>query len=100
MPSAEIVAAGSTTDAKLAIAVAAVDDRFEPACVVLDEPIRLSIVVRNGGRHPHNLTMVEGPRVAVDAGQVAILETEVDSDGARFTCTIHPGMDGELRVDS
>ena len=100
MPAADTVAVRSTTEASLAIAVAAVDDRFEPACVVLDQPGPLSIVVRNDGRHPHNLTMAEGPRVSVDAGQVAILETEVNADGARYTCTIHPGMDGELRIGS
>jgi plastocyanin len=94
----EIVAAGSATDAKLRIAIAAVDDRFDPPCVALDEPGPVSIVVRNDGRHPHNFTLPKGPRASVDAGQVAILETVVDAGGVRYTCTIHPGMDGQLRV--
>ena len=98
MPSADVVADVGAGDAENAIAVAAVDDRFEPACIVVDVPGAITLVVRNAGRHPHNLTMAGGDRVSVDAGQVAILTTSVAEGGARYTCTIHEGMDGELRV--
>ena len=81
-----------------AIAIAAVDDRFDPACVELAEAGPVTLVVRNDGRHPHNLTLPDGGAVSVDAGQVAILATTVPAGGVRYTCTIHPGMDGELRA--
>jgi plastocyanin len=81
-----------------AIAVAAADDRFEPACVEIAGPGALRLVVRNDGGHPHNLTLPDGSSIAVDAGQVAILDTTVAAGRLQFTCTIHPGMDGELRV--
>lgn len=77
--------------------MATVDDRFEPSCVELDQG-PLTIVVRNEGRHPHNLTLPDGTSVAVHAGQVAFLDTMVGHGGVSFTCTIHPGMDGELRA--
>ena len=78
-----------------AIAIAAVDDRFEPGCVEVERG-PMTILVRNDGRHPHNLTLPDGDSVAVDAGQVGILDIVVADDGLRYTCTIHPGMDGEL----
>ena len=91
----DVVAAGELGRAGTAIAVAAVDDRFEPGCVEVERgPV--TIVVRNEGRHPHNLTMPDGASVSVDAGQVAFLDTSVTAGRVRYTCTIHPGMDGEL----
>ena len=86
------------SDATTAVAIAARDDRFEPDCIELDAPGPVTIVLRNEGRHPHNLILSARDRVAVDAGQVAILEAVVESTGMQFTCTIHPGMDGEIRV--
>jgi plastocyanin len=53
--------------------------------------------VRNEGAHPHNLTIGDR-RVAVDAGQVGILDVEVTADEVAFVCTLHEGMIGELRV--
>jgi plastocyanin len=82
----------------VSVAIAALDDRFEPACIEVDQPGRLNIVVRNDGRHPHNLTVDEGSAAAVDAGQVAILGIQVSDAGVRYVCTIHPGMVGEIRV--
>ena len=82
--------------ASVAVAIAARDDRFEPRCVELPAG-HATLVVRNEGRHPHNLTLPNGDSIAIDAGQVAFLETTVDAD-LRYTCTIHPGMDGELRI--
>lgn len=79
------------------IALAAVDDRFEPSCVEL-EPGVVMLVVRNDGRHPHNIRLPDGTGIAVDAGQVALLEATVGSGGLRYACTIHAGMEGELRA--
>lgn len=101
IPAAEVTAdlgggtgrAGDTT----AIALAALDDRFAPPCV--DVPAGpVTLVIRNEGHHPHNVTTADGGSVAVDAGQVAILELSVESD-MPYTCTIHPGMKGELRIE-
>lgn len=93
----DVTAAVGTSAVATAVAIAAVDDRFEPRCIEV-EPGQLTIVVRNDGRHPHNLALPDGASVAVDAGQVAILEATVPDAGLRYTCTIHPGMDGELKV--
>ena len=94
---ADVVADSGLGATGTAIAMAAVDDRFEPGCIEVERGL-VTIVVRNEGRHPHNLTMPDGASVSVDAGQVALLDTAVTAGGVRYTCTIHPGMDGELRT--
>ena len=58
----------------------------------------MTLVVRNAGGHPHDLTLPDGGHVSVDAGQVGFLTTTVGRNGVEFVCTIHPGMAGELRV--
>lgn len=80
------------------IAIAAIDDRFDPGCVELGSPGNVRLVVRNDGRHPHNLSVGDAHRVSLDAGQVGILDVDVPTGGLRYVCTIHPGMEGELRV--
>lgn len=88
---------GSTsTGATLALVTQ--DDRFEPACIELDAAGPVTLVVRNDGRHPHDLTFDEGRRVSVDAGQVGLLELDIRDGRTPYVCTIHPGMDGEIRV--
>jgi plastocyanin len=88
---------GSTSGIAIAIAIAARDDWFEPSCVDVPSDATVTLVVRNAGRHPHNLTLADGAAVAVDAGQVAFLNTAISGDAVPFVCTIHPGMEGELR---
>lgn len=76
------------------------DDRFDPACLEVPARSSVTLVVRNGGHHPHNLTL-SGPgpdHVSVDAGQVAFLPVSVGTADVAFRCTIHPGMRGVLRV--
>ena len=82
------------------IAVAARDDRFDPSCIELDAPGNVTLVVRNAGGHPHDLTLPRGDHVSVDAGQVGFLDVAIGIDGTTFVCTIHSGMDGEIRVAS
>lgn len=78
------------------LAVAARDDRFDPACITTDAS-QVTIVLRNEGGHPHNLQLDDGRRISVDAGQVAVLDdVEVTVGGTTFVCTLHPGMTGEL----
>lgn len=86
--------------ARVAIALDAADDRFEPRCIVVAEGGEATLVVRNSGRHPHNLTLPDGQRVGVDAGQVAFLNAPLDQLPLRFVCTIHPRMEGEIRAAS
>ena len=97
MAAADVAADGGSHVDGTAIAVAAADDRFEPSCIEVERGA-VTIVVRNEGRHPHNLTLPDGASVAVDAGQVAFLDVAVPDEGIRYTCTIHPGMDGELKA--
>ena len=94
---AEDVTVHLGTDGGTAIAVAAADDRFVPSCIELPAPGDVTLVVRNDGRHPHNATIGDAG-VAVDAAQVAFLETEVAAGGAELVCTIHPGMTAQLVV--
>ena len=82
------------------IAVAARDDRFDPSCIELHEPGNVTLVVRNAGGHPHDLTLPGGEHVSVDAGQVGFLQVAIGPNGITFVCTIHPGMEGEIRVAS
>lgn len=82
------------------LGIAARDDRFDPSCIELGEPSTVTLVVRNAGGHPHDLTLSGGEHVSVDAGQVGFLDVVVGPDGLRFVCTIHPGMDGTIRVSS
>jgi plastocyanin len=84
--------------AVVAIAVDAADDHFEPGCIVVAEGGEGTLVVRNSGRHPHNLTLPGGLRVGVDSGQVAFLNVPLTDLPQRFVCTIHPGMEGEIRA--
>ena len=79
-------------------AIAARDDRFDPPCIELDRPGTITLVVRNAGRHPHDLTLPGGTHVSVDAGQVGFLDVVIGPSGVDFVCTIHPGMEGEIRV--
>jgi plastocyanin len=84
-----------------AVAIAARDDRFDPPCVVVGVGRTVTLVVRNDGRHPHNLVLDAGDgsaRVAVDAGQVGFVEARIGDRDVDFRCTIHPGMEGVLRV--
>lgn len=87
-----------STSTRTTLAIATHDDRFEPACIELDAVGPVTLVVRNIGRHPHNLTLEEGPSVSVDAGQVGLLELDIGDGRTPYVCTIHPGMDGEIRV--
>ncbi len=84
-----------------AVAVAAVDDAFAPACIVVDAGTdgAITVVVRNDGRRPHTFTIADQDvDVHVDAGQVAIVAVAVTSGEIPFVCTIHPGMAGRLRT--
>jgi plastocyanin len=82
-------------------AIVARDDHFDPVCVAVAPGSTVTLVVRNAGHHPHNLTLADESRahVAVDAGQAGFVTATVGSADVRFSCTIHPGMSGVLRVD-
>ena len=82
------------------LAIAARDDRFDPSCIELDHPGTITLVLRNAGGHPHDLTLPGGEHVSVDAGQVGFLEVAIGPAGVTFACTIHAGMEGEIRVAS
>jgi plastocyanin len=80
--------------------ITARDDHFDPAWVGAAPGSTVRLVVRNAGHHPHNLTLGDGSgaHVAVDRGQAAFLTAVVGTTDTAFTCTIHPGMRGVLRV--
>jgi plastocyanin len=80
------------------LTVTARDDRFDPACIDAAGEGEISLVVRNDGRHPHNLTLADGESVSVDSTQVAFITARVGSEGVDYVCTIHPGMRGRIRV--
>jgi plastocyanin len=81
--------------------VVARDDRFDPSCIEVAPGSTVTLVVRNAGHHPHNLTLADGSRahVAVDAGQAGFVTATVGSADVAFSCTIHRGMRGIVRVD-
>lgn len=81
-----------------AVVVTAHDDYFDPACLRLSESGPITVVVRNEGRYPHDLTLPDGSGVRVDGGQTALLDTRMQAGQVPFVCTIHPGMDGEFEV--
>jgi plastocyanin len=97
VPASEVAADGEAPGSLTSVAIVARDDRFDPPCVELGARGPTRFVVRNEGAHPHNLTIGDR-RVAVDAGQVGILDVEVTADEVAFVCTLHEGMIGELRV--
>lgn len=80
------------------LTVTARDDRFDPACIDAAGEGEITLVVRNDGRHPHNLTLENGESVSVDSAQVAFITARVGSEGLDYVCTIHPGMRGRIRV--
>lgn len=85
-------------DARQTVTVTALDDQFAPACIEGTAGDAVTLVVRNAGRHPHNLTLESGESVSVDSGQAAFITAFIDQDGVRYVCTIHPGMDGRILV--
>ncbi len=80
------------------VTVSARDDRFVPACLNAPREGEITLVVRNEGRHPHNLTLENGDAVSVDSAQVALLTARVGREGLTYVCTIHPGMRGRVGV--
>ena len=81
------------------VTVTARDDRFDPVCIDAARQGDITLVVRNDGRHPHNLTLESGDSVSVDSTQVAFITARVGRDGLEYVCTIHPGMRGRIRVE-
>src|SRR5918998_6135253 len=55
------------------LTVTARDDRFDPECIDAARQGEITLVVRNDGRHPHNLTLESGDSVSVDSAQVAFI---------------------------
>lgn len=93
----------TATGARLGLATGAVvitaqDNYFEPACTEVSDMSELTLVVNNEGRYPHDLTLPNGGAVRVDGGQTAFLTISPDTNQIRFTCTIHPGMDGRIEI--
>ena len=78
--------------------VTALDNQFAPGCIEGAAGGVLTLVVRNAGRHPHNLTLETGESVSVDSGQAAFITASVGHGGMRYVCTIHPGMEGRILV--
>ncbi len=85
-------------EAQPRVTVSARDDRFEPACINAPGEGEITLLVRNEGRHPHNLTLADGDSVSVDSAQVAFLTARVGREGLSYVCTIHPGMRGHITV--
>jgi len=83
-----------------AVAIAARDDHFVPECVETAGPGEMLVVLRNEGRHPHNLTVPGAGSVSVDGGQAAVMVVVVGREGLRYVCTIHPGMEGRIQVSA
>ena len=81
-----------------ALLIRAHDNYFDPSCTDVPASTELTLVVTNDGRYPHDLTLRDGEGVRVDGGQTAFLVVSTGAGQVRFTCTIHPGMNGELRV--
>lgn len=96
VPAAEVTAA--IDHPGVALAIAADDDRFVPACVVLDSPGDVTLVVRNVGTHPHDISVPGQDSALIDRGQVAFVDVSVGDDGLTYTCELHPGMAGRLEV--
>lgn len=103
VPAADVAAIGAAADSGSAVAIDAGDDYFSPACIVVGpagnsgSTTHVTIVVRNIGHHPHNIRVAGAAAVGVDAGQVAFLSVEVETEPLSYACTIHPHMIGELR---
>jgi plastocyanin len=83
-------------DGRATVTVTAHDDHFAPVCIEGNADQVLTLVVRNAGRHPHNLTLETGESVSVDSGQAAFITAAVGPSGATYVCTIHPGMEGRI----
>lgn len=96
VPASEVTAAIDHPGVTLAIATE--DDRFVPSCVTLDSPGDVTLVVRNAGTHPHDITVPGQGGALIDRGQVAFVDVSVGDDGLTFTCELHPGMAGRLEV--
>lgn len=90
--------AGGAGEMPQRVTVSARDDRFDPACIDVPRGGEITLVVRNDGRHPHNLTLENGDSVSVDSAQVALLTARIGPEGLSYVCTIHPGMRGHIGV--
>ena len=94
----ELIRSQGAAGGRPTLTITARDDHFDPACVDAAPEGEITLVVRNGGHHPHNLTLASGDSVSVDRAQVAFITAQVARDGLAYVCTIHPGMEGRIRV--
>jgi plastocyanin len=88
----------ATDASRQSVVVTARDDRFDPACIEAAGEGDITLVVRNDGRHPHNLTFQSGDSVSVDSAQVAFITARVGREGLEYVCTLHAGMRGRIRI--
>ncbi|HEX2027078.1 MAG TPA: cupredoxin domain-containing protein [Nitriliruptorales bacterium] len=83
-----------------AIQVIAVDNNFAPAVLKLEAGEPVTIELRNDGDTPHNLVIddLDVSTGTLEPGDVVTATFTAPRDPARFVCTFHPGMAGEIRV--
>ncbi len=75
---------------------------FKPATLNVDKPGRYSVTFINDGAIPHDITFVNGVKIAADAGKTATGEVDVPATGLNFICSVpghaQSGMKGTLTV--
>ena len=81
-----------------AIAVAAVDNAFEPALLELTAGEEIEVQVTNEGGTAHDLTIeaLELSTGGLEPGDVATATFTVPEGETTFRCTIHGGMEGTI----
>ena len=81
-----------------AIAVAAVDNAFEPERLDLTAGDEVEIDVTNDGGTTHDLTIerLELSTGPLEPGEVATARLTVPEGETTFQCTIHGGMEGTI----
>lgn len=88
------------------ITVIGKDNFFEPATLTLQAGKEYEIVFKNEGTTVHNMIIQAqeaggdfASDVAVNAGQASEFKVKIDRPGTyKITCTYHPEMVGEVRV--
>jgi plastocyanin len=77
---------------------------FDPTSVTAPAGATLAVTFENRSLVPHNLTfeapISEGTATVVDAGASETIDfTAPDPGTYAYVCTLHPGMEGTLRVE-
>jgi nitrite reductase (NO-forming) len=84
------------------IDITGIDIAYEPAHVEVEQAGRYEVNFKNDGAVAHDVTFADGTTATAEAGQTAVVEVDVPSEGLSFLCSVpghaDAGMEGMIMV--